>query len=346
MRPTIKADNLLERMALRLNLAPAPVVEALFYPAIARTVMGGVRLGVFERLCKATATADQLASELELTPVGARFLLDSLAAAGHLRRERDTYSITDRARRWLDPASDHYIGTYIRHTYDYWEWWESMEQVVRTGKSFEIHDSPPDDPSWDVYIRGQFELARLSAPEVARALRLPPNAQSLLDVAGGHGWFSAELCRRHDGLRATVVDLPGSARVGREVIAEAGMSDRVRHVEADLATAELGGPYDGALCFNIIHHLTPEQNTALFRRIHDALAPGGTFAVLDLFTQPQDKQPDAAAFLGMFFYLTSAAAAYSSEELAGWLDEAGFERPRRIKIRRIPTQTLYESRRK
>ena len=346
MRPTIKADNLLERMALRLNLAPAPVVEALFFPAIARTVMGGVRLGVFERLCKGAATADQLASDLELTPVGTRFLLDSLAAAGHLRRDRDTYAITDRARRWLDPASDQYVGTYIQHTYDYWEWWDNMERVIRTGDSFEIHDFPPDDPSWRVYIRGQFELARLSAPEVARALRLPPEATSLLDVAGGHGWFSAELCRRHDGLHATVFDLPGSVRVGREIIAEAGMSGRVLHVEGDLATADFGGPHDGALCFNIIHHLTPDEIVALFRRVHDALTPGGTFAVLDLFTAPADRRPDAAAFLGMFFYLTSAAATYSPEELTGWLDQAGFERPRKVKIRRIPSQTLYEAKRR
>ena len=73
------------------------------------------------------------------------------------------------------------------------------------------------------------------------------------------------------------------------------MSDRVRHVEGDLAGADLGGPYDGALCFNIIHHLTPEQIVALFSRIHDALKPGGTFAVLDLFTPPRGRQPDAGS---------------------------------------------------
>jgi 2-polyprenyl-3-methyl-5-hydroxy-6-metoxy-1,4-benzoquinol methylase len=305
--------------------------------------MAGVRLGVFERLCKGPATADQLASELTLTPAGTRFLLDSLVAVGHLRRDRDTYSITNRARRWLDPASDQYIGTYIQHSYDYWQWWDNMERVIRTGESFEIHEVPPDDPSWQVYIRGQYELARLSAPEVARALRLPQDAKALLDVAGGHGWFSAELCRRHEGLQATVFDLAGSAAVGREIIAETGMSERVRHVEGDLATGDFGGMYDGALCFNIIHHLTPDQNVALFRRVHDALVPGGTFAVLDLFTQPQDKRPDAAAFLGMFFYLTSAAATYSPEELFGWLEETGFERPRKVRIRRIPSQTLYEA---
>jgi len=65
------------------------------------------------------------------------------------------------------------------------------------------------------------------AAEVARRLALLGRAPSLLDVAGGHGWYSAELCRRHPGLRATVLDLPGSAAIGREIIATAGLSDWV-----------------------------------------------------------------------------------------------------------------------
>jgi hypothetical protein len=30
--------------------------------------------------------------------------------------------------------------------------------------------------------------------------------------------------------------------------------------------ADFGGPHDGALCFNIVHHLTPEQAKALFAK--------------------------------------------------------------------------------
>jgi 2-polyprenyl-3-methyl-5-hydroxy-6-metoxy-1,4-benzoquinol methylase len=345
VRPALRANNLIEQIAFRLNLAPVPAAEVLTYPAAARSVMAGVRLGVFARLAQGPVTAAELARALELTPEGTRLLLDSLAAVGHVHRNGDSYAITNRARRWLDPQSDRYVGTFLEHSYEYWEWWDNMEEVVRTGRSFEIHERPPDDPRWHVYIRGQYELARLSAPEVAKALRLPPKPGKLLDAAGGHGWFSAELCRRHPTLEATVRDLPGSVAVGREIIAEAGMSDRVEHVEGDLATADFGGPYDGALCFNIIHHLTPAQNLALLRRLHEALAPGGTLAVLDLFTAPRGRQPEFGAFLGLFFHLTSAAATYEPGDLFGWLAEAGFERPRKVRIRSIPVQTLYEARR-
>ena len=115
---------------------------------------------------------------------------------------------------------------------------------------------------------------------------LPENAGSVLDVGGGHGWYSATLCRRHAGLSATVLDLPGSARVGREVIEAAGLAHRVTFVEGDARTAEFPGGQDAVLFFNLLHHLTETEIPALFERAAKALKPGGTLAVLDAFAEP------------------------------------------------------------
>lgn len=341
MRVYMKPSNATELAALRLNLAPVPVGEVMFTLPLARTIMAGVRLGVFRRLSRGDATVDQLAEELDLTPEGARLLMLGLESVGHVERKDGRYAISRRARRWLDPESDTYVGTFIEHSYDYWEWWERFEDLLKKGENVEIHAGAPDDPHWRRYIIGQFELARLSAPEVAKAIELGDQPRSLLDVAGGHGWFSAALCRRHPTLTATVVDLPGSAAIGREIIAENGMSDRVRHQEGDMFEADLGGPHDGALAFNIIHHFDPETCVTLLTRIGETLKPGGTMAVLDLFLPRGDKVADSAAFLGLFFHLTSGAATYTPEDLAGWLERAGFGPPKRVRIRRIPGQTLF-----
>ena len=339
MRPTLRPDNLTERIALRLNLAPVPVGEAMFAQAMARSVIAGVRLGVFAALCERDMGSEELAQKLELDPAGTRLLLDALRALGHVETVEGRYRIADNARRWLDPRNEEtYCGTFIENCADYWDWWGGLEDVVRTGGSVRIHEFDANDPHWERYIRGQYELARLSAPEVAKAIDLGSEPRRLLDVAGGHGWFSASLCKRYPDLHATVVDLPGSAAIGRRIIAQHGMQERVFFMEGDAFETDLGGPYDGALVFNLIHHFPPERNIELFRRIHDVLNPGGKLAVLDLFTQ---RYPDAGALLGLFFYLTSEAATYAPEELADWFAEAGFGRPKRVRIRRIPNQTLY-----
>lgn len=344
MRPGLKPGSVLDRVAIGLNLAPVPAGQAMFGMPMARVTMAGQRLGIYARLARGPATAPQLAQELGLDPGGTMLLLDSLAALEHVDTERDRYALSKSMRKWLDPESDDYVGTYIEHCYEYWGWWDRLEDVVRTGECIEIHAFPPDHPHWEQYIRGQFELARISSPEVAKAVRLPSQPASLLDVAGGHGWYSAALCRRHATLHATVLDLPGSVAVGRRIIAEQRMSDRVRHAEGDMMSADMGGPHDGALCFNIVHHLSPEQNVALLRRIYDALVPGGTVAVLDLWLPEGNRRPDASAMLGLFFYLTSSAATYTEDDVRGWLTEAGFEAIRRETIRRLPGQLLFEGR--
>jgi 2-polyprenyl-3-methyl-5-hydroxy-6-metoxy-1,4-benzoquinol methylase len=342
LRPA--ADEPLERVALALNLVPLPAAFALYGLTAGRIVGAGQRLGLFGRLLRGPATAGRLAEELELQLAGTRLLCENLAALGLLDQDGHTFALGKRARKWLDPASDTYIGTFIEHTATYWAWYGDMERIVRDGGSFEIHREPAEDEEyWRVYITGQYEIARLSAKEVAKAIRIPDRPSAVLDVAGGHGWFSAELCRRHDMLKATVLDLPGSARVGRQIIARAGMSDQVEHREGDMFESELGGPYDGALVFDIVHHLSGEQVLALFTRVRAAMKPGGTLAVLDMFRSDATRQRASAAALGMLFHLTSGADLHSPGELSAYMREAGFSAPRRTKVRRIPDQDLYQA---
>jgi cyclopropane fatty-acyl-phospholipid synthase-like methyltransferase len=344
MRLIIRGDNLLERVALRTNLAPVPAFESFSGMALSAALIASTHLGLAVRLAQRPATIDELTEELQLHREPTRLLLDFLWGLGYVGCRQGKYSLSRRARRWLGPASPSSVGRFVAGCRDYWQYWSNLPQIVRSGVAFDHHAAEPDDPYWREYITGQFELARLSAPEVAKKLRVPAGARTLLDVGGGHGWFAAELCHRYPALRATVIDLPGSAKIGREIIADAGMSHRVQHCDGDALEANLGGPYDAVLCFNLIHHLKPDQIVTLFDRIHARLNPGGSLAVLDLFTQPRNTRPDAAAScLGLFFYLTSGAETYSAEQLRDWLREAGFDAPQRVRLRHIPSQTLYQT---
>jgi cyclopropane fatty-acyl-phospholipid synthase-like methyltransferase len=344
MRIKPAADDLLERVAIAANMVPLPAGYALYGMTSGRVLGIAQRLGVFKKLLSGPATAGRVAEELELQVAGTRLLCENLAGIGVLEQDGHTFSMAKRSRKWLDPDSDTYIGTWLEHSATYWEWYADLERIVRDGGSFEIHREPAEDEEyWRIYITGQYEIARLSAAEVAKAIKLPAQPTALLDVAGAHGWFSAELCKRHEGLKATVLDLPGSARVGREIIAKAGMSERVEHRDGDMFEAELGGPYDGALVFDIIHHLSAEQIVTLLRRVRESLKPGGTVAVLDMFRSDAKHQRVSAATLGMLFHLTSGADLPSPGELASHFKAAGFSAPKRTKVRRIPDQGLYQA---
>ena len=340
MRLALRGANPLEWLALRAGLVPTAAAHAVGGMALSGIMIAAVRTGITARLAAGHATVPELAAELGLDPLPTRLLLDCLRSAGHVTERSGRYGLSRSARRWLDPASPLSVATYVAGTADYWPWWSGLDEAVRTGKTSGSHDAGPDDPYWRRYIAGQRELARLSAAEVAKKLPLPASPRTLLDIGGGHGGYSAALCERHPTLHATVLDLPGSAAIGRELIAAAGLADRVSFREGDATTADLDQGYDAVLCFNLVHHLAPDEAAALFRKIGNAISPGGTLAVLDVFAEPGRRASAQADMLALFVYLSSGARVHTPRELGGWLHDAGFAPPKKIRVLRIPGLAL------
>jgi SAM-dependent methyltransferase len=334
-------DGLVERLGLLLGKVPTPIGEAMYSMPVARSLQVAQRTGILGALAEGPREPTELAEHLGLQPTGMVRVLDVIATLGHVEQRADgRYAMTKRGRRWLDPRSDTYLGDFLADTYEYWDWYAGLEDLVRDGKHVELHGKDPDDPYWQSYIRGQYQLARLSSAEVAKAIPLAKGAHSVLDVAGAHGEYSIALCRRHEGLRATIVDLPGSARVGEEIVLEAGMRDRVRHLVGDMFEVDYDGHYDAALCFNIVHHLSPEQARALFHRIRAVLRPGAPLCVLDLYDRPEGQRASLASILGLFFHLTSGADTYSVEEVSRWMGESGYGNVEVKKFRTLPDLRL------
>lgn len=325
MRIAAVPDGLVERLGLLLNKLPTPIGEAMYSMPIARSLQVAQRTGILAALAEGPREPGELAEHLGLRKTGTERVLDVIASLGHVKQRPDgRYEMTASGRPWLDPRSDTYLGDFLADTAHYWDWYAGLEDLVRDGRHVELHEKGADDPYWQSYIRGQHQIARLSSGEVAKAIPLARGAHQVLDVAGAHGEFSMALCRRHEGLRATIVDLPGSAKVGEEIVAEAGMSDRVRHLVGDMFEVDYDGHYDGALAFNIVHHLSPEQARALFARIRAVLRPGAPLAVLDLYDRPGGQRANLASILGLFFHLTSGADTYTVDEVSRWLSETGY----------------------
>ena len=125
---------------------------------------------------------------------------------------------------------------------------------------------------------------------------------------------------------------------------ETGMDGVVTHRTGDMFEADLGGPYDAALCFSILHHLSPDATVTLLQRVRAALRPGGVVAILDMFRPDANEPPRASASVfQLFFNLTSGADVPSHEELTGQLAAAGFGAPRRVNVRSIPDLRLYRA---
>ena len=343
----------MERLALRSGLVPRPAAEAYGGLALAGVLIAAVELGIPARLERGPVTLAALADGL--APDAVELLVECLVSAGYLHRTGDVVALTVQGRRWLAPRGSHSMAAFVAACADYGPWWSRLADVVRTGRPVGHHEAAPDDAYWRRYELGQRDLARLSADEVARHIRLGRGPRRVLDIGGGHGSYTIALCRGNPGLRATVLDLPGAVAVGTEVVTAAGLAERIDFRTGDAREVDFGTGYDAVLCFNLIHHLDPAEIVRLFRRAAGALAPGGRLHVLDGFApsggphtarrnRPGGRGRDpAAAYTALFMYLTSGSRLHTHEEMRGFLASSGLHRVSSRAIRRMPGLSLYSA---
>jgi SAM-dependent methyltransferase len=328
-------QSFIEWVGLKLEIAPRALVDTHAAMLLARTVMAGAELEVFDALEAGPLTASEAATACGAAPGPMELLLDALAACGYVRFSNGRFALTRRSRRWL-LGTDRSLRDKLLLQVIEWRWLESLERFVRTGKPLEFHDSmSPADR--DLYHRGMRALAGIAGREVARLAPVPRGARRMLDLGGSHGHFAAEICRRHPALSAEVMDLPEAIESAAPLRAAEGLGERLVHRPGDAAAADLGdGQYDLVLMSNLAHHLDAEQNRDLARRVAKALRPGGAFVILDAARAERPGQAgQIPALLGLYFAMQSrpGARTWTLGEMAGWQRNAGLRvlRPKRLR---------------
>jgi 2-polyprenyl-3-methyl-5-hydroxy-6-metoxy-1,4-benzoquinol methylase len=332
-----KAENPLERIVMRLNLAPQPLLETQMAFTLARIVMAATKFGVFEALGGGASTAPSVAERCGTDAAATEKLLFALAAAGYVRADGDRYELTPMSRKWLLEDSPTSLVDKLLFQFDEWEWIERSEEYVRTGKQLEIHDSLTSD-EWKTYQRGMRSLAGAFVPEAVRRAPMPRGARDLLDIGGSHGYLSVSLCRRYPQLRAVILDLPEAIEHAAPLLAKEGMGDRVVHRAGNALTDDLGvEAYDVVFTASLVHHLTDAENRDLAMRVARALRPGGVYAIFDAFRPRTPKDAGQfGALLEFYFALTSQSGTWTPDEMADWQREAGLEPRRPIRLRTAP----------
>jgi SAM-dependent methyltransferase len=305
---------------------PDPYFDSFTGLVAARALSTAVMLGVFEALHESPASAAGLAERLSLDPLGAETLLTTLQTLGYVEADGDVFRNTAVSERQLVSSSLESIATFVGAQADlHWETLALLPEAVRDGKAYAMHEERHDETDrWRAYIRGLFEISR---PEHEANAALVPveNPRRLVDVAGGHGAFSMAMCRRHPGLEATVLDLPPSAAVGREIVEEQGFSDRISFREGDVFELGLGEDVDVVSAFNLIHHLPEEGDRELCRMARGALRPGGCLVIGDSARpEPGEEVSEHGAISSLLFYAWSHSRNFTPSEIRGWMREAGF----------------------
>lgn len=342
--------NFLERLLLlRLNKGPTPILD-LFGAASFEAVNLALEMGVFEELMDEDLSIGELVNRLNANKNGVQMLLNFLDAQGYVATDGDRYWNTRMTAKWLTTASETNMAPWLTFwnelVFPFWD--DYLETAVREGNPPQtIYEWFNEEPKrWETAQQGFRAAASIIVEEVVDAINLPDGATRMLDVGGGHGLYTIELCRNYSNLSAIVFDYPEALEVARTEIGEAGVENRVEVAGGDYWNDDLGSDYDVAFVFNIIHAHDSEENSRLFKRVSEALKPGGQIAVLDQL-EGSARTPVGKAgigFVGLTYLTTLGAELHSYDDVREWLDTAGFENMRRSSIRRGgPGNTLVQA---
>lgn len=335
--------NLLERLLLyRLNRAPAPMLD-LFGAGSLQALLLADDLGVLDELSDGSRPLTELADAVDADPVGLDQLCRFLESQGYVESTTAGLTLTRMTERW---ATDTH-GTNMVPWFRFWDdvvfpfWDQHLESAVRTGDPeqtiYEWLDDNPDH--WPTAQAGFRAAASILVDEVTTKLDLPADVSTVLDVGGGHGYYTLELLDQRPELQATVFDRPEALDVARHDATTRGLDDRLTLVGGDYTTDDLGteqNQYDAVLLFNVIHAHDELATRALFERIIQVLRPGGRLVVLDQFSD-RARMPVGRAgigFVSLTYYATLGATVHEYAAVENWLGDAGYTDVSETPIRR------------
>ena len=337
MKIKLKAENALEWIALKFNLAPRPLIDTQVSFNAARAIMAAAELGIFEAIGTHAKTADEIAQSCQTHQRSTKQLLDCLVGVGYLQWSGGRYSLKRTYQKWLLKGSEANLIEKLRFQLLEWNWIAKLEDYVRSGKPLELH-STFSEKEWELYQGAMRDLSFNAARELAGKIPVPKGAIRMLDIGGSHGLYSIEICKRHPDLMSTILELPGAIESAGAIAKRYDKTGRVNHVAGNALTADLGtNQYDLVMINNVVHHFTADQNRELAVKVARALKPGGVYAIGDfILAEAPGEGGVVASTAGLYFSLTSLSGNWSSTEMESWQKAAGLTPEKIVAAMSIP----------
>lgn len=271
-----------------------------------------VQAGVLDAL---PATVPDLAGRLDLDPHALAIVLGALREweVVDLDEDRGVYA------RGTAAVTGETADVLHQHAGVIARWSSSVPDRLRGELPERAQPRRPEER--EKWMRALAANAREAATLVAdRALERFPDAQRVLDVAGGHGEYGLAFARR--GLDVTLQDLPEMVDVVRRwpSLQDSG----VRLFAGDVFEELPGGPFDLVVISGFTHTQPAHLIPGLLARLRAVTAPGGGIAIRTLM---RDRRPTGPIFAVQMLLGPRGGDTHGWLEYQEWLTTAGYEPP-------------------
>lgn len=331
-------ENILERIALWLGIAPTPLVDTHLAFMMSRTIMVAVKSQLFECLSCRPLTAYEITIRTNTDPTATEKLLRALVHLGYLRKKEEHFSLSSLSRKWMLKDSPRSLYHKMLFHFIEWDIVQQYDIYLKTGKPLNIHESFFDPRQWEMYQKAMKDLANIASWEIARVTPIPAKATRLLDIGGAHGLYATSICNRHPDLNAVVLDLPEALGSTMKLTEKKNEAKRIRYMQGNVLTQDVGeDEWDIIFIANLVHHFDDETNKAIAKKVARGLRKGGFYVILEFVRDKNHREGDhLGALLDLYFSSTSQGGTFSLEEITQWQKDAALVPLKTIRLRSVP----------
>jgi 3-hydroxy-5-methyl-1-naphthoate 3-O-methyltransferase len=319
------------------DLTPERLMQLCWGYAPPLIIEVAVKHHVFDLLDASPKTARQLATGAGVSLRGVTAIANALVGLRLLARDGDRYTLTLESATFLVSSKPAYYGAFFRHiSAQLVPKWLLLDKVVRTGKSAAIVNSEKSGAKFFAqFVESLFPLSYPAAKALGEHLGIADakNPVSVLDLAAGSGVWGIALAEMSPQVRVTAVDWPPVLPVTGKIARRHGVAKRLTRIPGDLLKVRLGKNHQVATLGHILHSEGPARSRKLLKKTFDALARGGTIAIMEFLVNQDRTDP----LIGLLFAVnmlvnTAQGDTFSFEEISVWLREAGFTEPRLLEV--------------
>jgi hypothetical protein len=291
-------------------------------------LQAALNLDFFTVISGGASEISQIAQKTGLDVRKAQLLADVLSSLGLIETKDGKYQNAPDVERHAVKDKKGYIGTWLIHDEEAFKSWANILPQLKSNdppKPHGLYGEPWTDLEAARRLnRATYNIGIGSGYRLAHRFDFTPH-HMLLDLGGGSGAYSIAICNTYPNMRAIVLDYPTICQAAAEIIAEAGLSDRIGTHPGDLTEVDFPSGGDVMLMSSNLPDFSRSALEIVYNKAFHAMEKGGTMIILGEALYDDRSGPLASA-LWNFDQLRRGGKgeSHTISQVCSLLEEAGF----------------------
>jgi O-methyltransferase domain/Dimerisation domain len=315
---------------LEQQLPPQAVIMQMAMGFIVSQALAvSARLEIADLLADGAKTAEELAALTKTHEPSLYRLLRALSSVGVLRKDADKFSNTPLGEVL---RSDHpqslKAALNMMGDPEHWNSHGNMQQSVKTGEiAFDHTFGMPVFPYFaqnpdaaQVFDRSMTSFSAAVAEAVSSVYDFS-NAETIADIAGGHGILLAKVLQKNPGAKGVLFEQPQVLE--GNILQKEGVADRTELVSGDFF-AEIPVVADVYLMKFIIHDWNDEQSITILSNLAKSAPQGAKVLLVETVVEEDDNAPSLSKVMDLNMLVMTGGRERTATEYAALFEKTGF----------------------